>query len=185
MNKSLKLKEIIAVAMISAILGAVFTGIDSLYQPLQALLGPFAGDIIGGLYFLSALIPAYIVRKPGTGLMGSLFTGVMNLLLGSPYGIHIIIAAALQGVGVELILAAGKYKKYSVLSMACSAILATLLVTTRDYFIFGFDLYAGMIPVMILIRIASAAILGGFLSVIITKALKATGVLNGFNISRS
>ncbi|MDO7204786.1 ECF transporter S component [Paraclostridium bifermentans] len=57
--------------------------------------------MIGGIYFLSALLPAFIVRKPGAAITGSLFTGIMNLLLGSPYGIHIIVASALQGIAVK------------------------------------------------------------------------------------
>lgn len=183
MTKTIKLKEIVVAAMISAILGVVFTGIDSIYQPIQAALGPLGGDIIGGVYYLSALIPAFIIRKPGAGLMGSLFTGVMNLLLGSPYGINVIVAAILQGIGVEAILAISKYNKYSFINMALAGVLAAALVSTRDYFIFGFDLYAGMIPVMLVARAISSMILGGFLAMAIGNGLKTTGVLSGFNIS--
>ena len=40
MKNKLKLKEIVVAAMISVIMGVVFTFIDSMYQPIQALLGP-------------------------------------------------------------------------------------------------------------------------------------------------
>lgn len=183
MTKKIKLKEIVVVAMISAILGVAFTGLDSLYRPIQTILGPLGGDMIGGVYYLSALIPAFIIRKPGAALMGSLFTGVMNLLLGSPYGINIIVASTLQGVGVEAILAISKYKKYSFLNMALASVLAAVLVTLRDYFIFGFDLYAGMIPMMLGARVVSSIILGGTLAMSIGNCLKATGALSGFGIS--
>lgn len=183
MSKKIKLKEIVVVAMISAILSVVFTGMDSMYQPIQSIFGPLGGDIIGGIYYLSALIPAFIVRKPGAALVGSLFTGVMNLLLGSPYGINIIVASLLQGVGVEVILAISKYKKYSFVNMALAGVLASILVTARDYFVFGFSLYAGMIPMMLVARVISSIILGGALSMVIGNGLKATGVLTGFNIS--
>lgn len=182
MGKTLKLKEIVVIAMISALLSVIFTMLDSIYQPLTAMLGQLGGDLIGGIYFLSALIPIFIVRKPGTALMGSLFTGVMNLLLGSPYGIHIIVASTLQGIGVEAVIAIGKYKKYSFVNMALAATLATILVTMRDYFIFGFGLNADIIYLRIAARIVSAMILGGVFSVILGNTLKATGVLNGFNI---
>ena len=115
--------------------------------------------------------------------MGSLFTGIVNLLLGSPYGIHIIIASALQGIGVEIVMAITRYKKYNFVTMALSSLLAALLVTCRDYFIFGLDLYAGMIPLMLLVRAVSAVILGAILSIGLGKALNATGVLRGFAIN--
>ena len=183
MKNKLKLKEIVVAAMISVIMGVVFTFIDSMYQPIQALLGPLGGDSIGGLYYVSALLSIYIIRKPGSALMGSLFTGIVNLLLGSPYGIHIIIASALQGIGVEIVMAITRYKKYNFVTMALSSLLAALLVTCRDYFIFGLDLYAGMIPLMLLVRAVSAVILGAILSIGLGKPLNATGVLRGFAIN--
>lgn len=41
MNSRITLKEIVVLAMISALMGVVFTGIDSIYEPLTALAGPF------------------------------------------------------------------------------------------------------------------------------------------------
>lgn len=182
MNNTLKLKEIVVIAMMSAIIGVVFTMLDSIYQPIQAIFGQLGGDIIGGLYYLSALLPIFIIRKPGAAFIGSLFTGVMNLLLGSPYGIHIIVAATLQGIGVETILAIGKYNNYSVVYMSLAAVLGAGLVSLRDYFVFGFDLYAGMMPAMIVARIISAIVLGGVFTVLLGNGIKATGVLGGFKI---
>ena len=183
MKNGLKLKEIVVIAMISVVIGVAFLGLDAIYQPLTALAGPVGGDILYGIYLLSALLPAFIVRKPGAALIGSLLTGIVNLLLGSPYGIHIIIAALLQGAGVELGLLVAKYKGYKLLNMGLGAVLAMLLVTARDYFIFGFAFYGSLVPVMLLVRVVSAIILGGLFTMGLGKALKATGVLNGFKIS--
>lgn len=184
MNKKLKLKEIVVLAMLGALLAVVFTGLDSVYGPLQAMAGPVGGDIIYGVYLISALIGLYIVRKPGAGLIGSLFTGIVNLLLGSPYGIHIIVAATLQGVGAELGIAAGKYEKYNLFQMSLAAILAMILVTLRDYFIFGFSLYASLIPVMLVIRVISSVVFGAALTMALARGLAKTGVLSGFGIGR-
>ncbi len=105
MKQTLKLKEIVVMAMLSALMGVVFMGLDSVYQPLTTIAGPLGGDIIYGVYLISALLSMYIVRKPGAGIIGSLFTGLVNLLMGSPYGIHIIVASLLQGAGVEIAVA--------------------------------------------------------------------------------
>ncbi len=183
MKKGLKLKEIVVIAMISVLMGVVFMGLDSIYKPLQTLAGPVGGDIIYGLYLISALLSMYIVRKPGAGLVGSLFTGLVNLLMGSPYGIHIIVASFLQGAGVEIAMIFGRYKRYNFLQMSFGAILAMILVTIRDYFVFGFALYAKLIPVMLIVRVISAMIFGAGLTIAIGKGLNATGVLNEFRIS--
>lgn len=183
MNKKMKLKEIVVIAMISALIGVIFTVLDSLYQPLQAVAGPLGGDIINGVYLLSALLPIFVIRKPGAALVGSLFVGVINLLLGSPYGIHVIVAAALQGIGAEAIFALYGYKKYNLLQVSLAAIAASLCVTARDYFIFGFQLYGNLVPAMLIVRVISAVIFGAMVTIALGKALKTTGVLSGFNIS--
>ncbi|APQ75476.1 ABC-type cobalt transport system, permease component family protein [Clostridium botulinum] len=126
----------------------------------------------------------YIVRKPGAGVIGSLFTGLVNLLMGSPYGIHIIVASLLQGAGVEIAVAIKKYSKFSYFQMSIASILAMILVTMRDYFIFGFQLYPKLIPIMLVIRVISSIIFGAGLSIALGKALKSIGVLNDFKISR-
>lgn len=183
MSKKLKLKEIVVLALLGSLLAVVFTGLDSIYGPLQALAGPVGGDLIYGLYLISALIGLYIVRKPGAGLLGSLFTGIVNLLLGSPYGIHIIVASTLQGIGAELGIAAGKYEKFNLVQMSIAAILAMICVTLRDYFIFGFSLYANLIPVMLGIRVISSVVFGAALTMALASGLQQTGVLSGFRIT--
>jgi len=183
MENKVSLKEIVVLAMISVLMGVVFTGLDSIYEPLTALAGPFGGAIIYGIYLISALLSMYIVRKPGAGLIGSLFTGVVNLLMGSPYGIHIIVASALQGIGVEIPVFFGKYKKFNMLNMSIGAVLAMILVTIRDYFVFGFGLYGNLIPAIFLVRTISSIVFGAGLTIVIGKALLSTGVLNGFKIA--
>lgn len=183
MKKTLKLKEIVVIAMISSLIGVSFTAIDSLYQPLQTLAGPLGGDIIYGIYLVSALLSMYIIRKPGAGLTGSLFTGLMNLLMGSPYGIHIIVASLLQGLGVEIMMATRKYENYSFFQMGLASIMAMILVSTRDYFIFGFALYSALIPIMLVLRLVSSLVFGAGFSIVLGKALRRTGVLSGFRIN--
>lgn len=183
MTKSLKLKEIMVIAILGALMGVVFTGLDSLYQPLQVVLGPLGGDTIYGLYLISALLSVYIVRKPGSAVIGSLITGLVNLLMGSPYGIQIIIASLLQGAGVEIGVGIFRYRKYSIIQMGIASILAMVLVTVRDYVVFGFSMYANLIPIMLVVRVVSSVIFGALLTAALGKALKATGVLNGFKIN--
>lgn len=182
--KTLKLKEIVVIAMISIVMGVVSIGMDMIYTPITTLLGPVGGALVYGFYLISALLPLYIIRKPFAGIAGSLFTGVVNLLLGSPYGINIIVAAALQGVGVEIGALLGKYEKYNMVYLGIGSVLAMILVTIRDYFVFGFGELGPMMPLIIAVRIVSSILLGAGLATLIGNALKKTGALNGFEISK-
>lgn len=181
--EKMKLKEVVVLAMISVVMGIVFLGLDSLYKPLQAIAGPIGGSIVYGFYLVSAAVSMYIVRKPGAALAGSLFTGIVNLLLGSPYGINIIVASLLQGAGMEIaVFALGKYKKYNFFNISLGAVLGMILVTIRDYFIFGFSLYENIIPLMLFVRFISSIVLGAGFSIFISRGIAKTGVLSGFNI---
>ena len=51
----------------------------------------------------------YLVRKPGFAIFGALVTAGVNLLLGSPYGLQLVLAGVLEGLGVEIAYAIGKY----------------------------------------------------------------------------
>ncbi len=44
----------------------------------------------------------YLVRKPGFAIFGALVTAGVNLLLGSPYGLQLVLAGFLEGLAVEI-----------------------------------------------------------------------------------
>ena len=111
MGKKFKTKEIVVVAMISAVIGVIFTLLDWAYMPMSAVLGTVFMEITFGVYMLSAALPMYIVRKPGFAVFGALVAAGVNLLMGSPYGLQLVLAGFLEGLGVEIGYAIlGKYE---------------------------------------------------------------------------
>lgn len=183
-KKRMTLIEIVVIAVIAIIMGIISLGIDAIYAPLSTALGPYGAAVLYGVYFVSSMIPMYIIRKPGASLLGSLFTGLMNILLGSPYGIHIIVAQLAQGVGIEAGAAIFGYKRFDWLPLGIGGIIGMLLKTVRDYFVFGFGELGPMMPVITIIRCLSAAILGGLITILLGKALAKTGILKEFKIAR-
>lgn len=183
-SEKLTMMEIVVIAVIAVVMGIISLGIDAIYMPLATALGPYGSAVIYGIYFVSSIIPMYIVRKPGASLLGSLFTGIMNILLGSPYGIHIVVAQLCQGLGIELGCAMFKYKRFDFVPLAIGAVIGMLLKTARDYFVFGFGELGSMMPIITIIRCLSAAIIGGFVTILLGKALLKTGVLKEFKIAK-
>ena len=65
-----KLKEIILVAMICIVFGVVYLGGVYLASFLSTLLipvglAPLANEIVFGVWFMAAILAAYILQKPG------------------------------------------------------------------------------------------------------------------------
>mgnify|MGYP000187573997 CR=1 FL=1 len=80
-------------------------------MPMSAVLGTVFMEITFGVYMLSAALPMYIVRKPGFAVFGALVAAGVNLLMGSPYGLQLVLAGFLEGLGVEIGYAIlGKYE---------------------------------------------------------------------------
>lgn len=52
MGKKFKTKEIVVVAMISAVIGVIFTLLDWAYMPMSAVLGTVFMEITFGVYML-------------------------------------------------------------------------------------------------------------------------------------
>ncbi len=185
MQKKFTTKEVVIVAMVAAVIGVIYTLLDYAYMPLSAALGTVFMELTFGIYLLSASLPMYIVRKPGFAIFGGLVTAGVNLLLGSPYGLQLVLAGLLQAAGMEIAYAVGKYKG-SMPEMVIGSILSAVLVLCRDGFMWGSPwAYGTSIAIgVIVVRLLSATIIGIILVKIITAALVKTGVLKGFACAR-
>ncbi len=181
MKNSWKVKEIVILAFICAVVGVIYTVMDYLYNPLYALLGPVFMELTFGIYLLSTSLPMYIARKPGAAIFGGLVCAGVNLLLGSPYGIQVVLAGALEGAGIELGYLLGKRYSGNAGNRIFGAVLAALFVFVRDYIVFGYStLSFGVVAGVLTVRILSAILIGGLLTRGITAGLKKANVLNGF-----
>lgn len=186
MDKKFTIKEVVIVAMVAAVIGVVFTLLDWAYMPLSAVLGTVFMELTFGIYMLSAALPMYIVRKPGFAIFGALVAAGVNLLLGSPYGLQLILAGLLEALGVEIGYAAVSKYKGSMLNLVIGQLLGALFVFGRDMFFWGTPASYGAAVAtgVVIVRFASSVIIGIVLVKCITSALLKTGVLKGFKCAK-
>ncbi|QDW75383.1 hypothetical protein FND36_15810 [Lachnospiraceae bacterium KGMB03038] len=182
MEKKFTTKEVVVVAMVAAVIGVIYTLLDWAYMPLSAVLGTVFMELTFGIYMLSAMMPMYLVRKPGFAIFGALVTAGVNLLLGSPYGLQLVLAGFLEGLAVEI--GYGVVDKYqgSMKNLLLSGILGPIFVLCRDGFFWGTPWsYGGAVAAgVIIVRFFSAIVISIILVKVITAALAKTGVLKGF-----
>ena len=180
MEKKFTTKEVVIVAMVAAVIGVIFTLLDYAYMPMSAVLGTVFMEITFGVYMLSAALPMYLVRKPGFAIFGALVTAGVNLLLGSPYGLQLVLAGVLEGLGVEIAYAIGKYSG-DMKTMVIGEILGAVFVFCRDGFFWGTPWAngTGIAIGCVVVRFLSSIIVGIAVTKIIAAALAKTGVLKG------
>ena len=121
----------------------------------------------------------YIVRKPGAGIFGALVAALVNLLLGSPYGIQLIIANVCVGLGVEVGYAVVQRYKGVLANFAVAGVVAAILQFIRDFIVFYAATWQSFMAPLLVVRVLSGIFVAYILVKLIAAALMKTGVLKG------
>ncbi len=186
-----KLKDILFMAIAAAVLGVVYLGNVYLGGTITAAITAAAPQwgVIGyepmyGVYFMAATFVAYIIRKPGIGILAELIAALVEVLLGNWFGPSVLVTGLLQGFACELVFFLTKYKKWNMGTMCLAGISVAVISFARHMFTESYYLLDTKIwVVMLLLRIVSAVIFAGIISKLLADALNKAGVLKGYAIS--
>ena len=129
--------DLLVTVLIGAAFGVAFLGYGQLYTligPLTTAFKPAEG-ILGGIWFLPAMLAALIVRKPGAAIGAEMIAAVMSMLLGSQWGWGTAISGLMQGGGVELAFLLTRYRRFTL----PVAILGGLLAAVFEW---GYEKFA-------------------------------------------
>lgn len=178
-----KTRDVVVAAALAVPLGFVYTGWLLAWAAAQVI--PELSHFLGGLYVVAGVLVAYVIRRPGAALLGMMIAALVETPI-APYGVILLWLGLLQGVGVEAVFAATRYKRFDLpVMMIAGAVGALAVLFGRFYLAFG---YGSLAPetqlVRLLATVMGGAILGGLLGKLIGDALAKTGVLNNFPIAR-
>lgn len=179
------LRETLIIASLGAVFGVLYLGWVQVWLILQAVFGAVTMDVVMGFWFIVSIIAAAIIRKPGVALVSEVMAAAVQVLLGSPAGLLLLLTGVVQGAGAEVIFAATRWRRYSlaVLMMAGMGAAVFSFIYTWIRFDYG-SLAPELLATMFVLRLASGAVLGGLLGHVIVRALYRTGVLSGLAIDR-
>jgi energy-coupling factor transport system substrate-specific component len=177
-------RDLLLTAVVGAVFGVLFSLWTGVYAAFGAILGPW-NDLVGGLWWVPAILIPYIIRKPGAALVGETLAAFVSFLAGSPYGfIGAVIAGIVQGMGAEVVFMLTGWRTYNILTLIAAGIAAA---TTGFVYLWPIY-YVGYTTTALLITYA-AYVIGVVLfasigSKLLGDALLATGVLDRFAIGR-
>lgn len=179
------LRELLIVATLGAVFGVLYLGWVQIWLIAQALLGPITMDIVFGFWFIVSIIAAAIIRKPGAALLAEFLAALIQVLLGSPAGLLLLVTGIVQGAGAEAVFAATRWRSYSLPVLMLAGVGAAVASFLYTWVRFDYGLLApGLVAAMFVLRCLSGALLGGLLGHVITQSLYRTGVLSGLGIDR-
>jgi energy-coupling factor transport system substrate-specific component len=177
-------RDLLVVAVIGIVAAIVLMGVNYFATVLMAV-NPIFGSVLSGVYFISIIIPLYIVRRPGAAILGTLVYGLASAPL-HPFGWAVSLFAVIFALPVELVFLLTRYRNYRlwVLMVAGAAGCLLSFVMTGLY-----GDYASLaLPVQLItlgLFLLSGALLGGWLAKVLADSLMKTGVLNSFAIAQA
>ncbi|SKA02642.1 ECF transporter S component [Consotaella salsifontis] len=185
MTSAWTLRETLIVAVLGAVFAALYMGWVQIWLIAQAIIGPLSMDVFMGFWFVASIVAAAIIRKPGAALGAEVLASAVELLLGSPGGLILVLSGLIQGAGAEAVFAATRWRNYSLPVLMAAGVGSAVFSFAYTWIRFDYGALApGLLVAMFVLRSVSGALLGGFLGKVIAEVLYRTGVLQGLAIDR-
>lgn len=166
-----------AIAVIGALLASyVWTALMNVSTPTFAFLGPVGWIGASGVYLIAPVLFGLLICRPGATTLYGVIQGFVEMLFGNPLGVMSMLYAALEGLGVDIGLAAFRYKPSLPAAMVSGA-LGNLIICEVYIFLFGLQSTSTVI-VGGITALISGAVLGGLVAWLIVLALQRSGVIS-------
>jgi energy-coupling factor transport system permease protein len=179
--------DIVVASTIVVAFGVIFWGWNQLWQILDPVFAGFrpAQAFMYGVWLVPGVLGALIIRKPGAAVYTELVAAVVSSLLGSQWGLTVVLYGLLEGAAPELVFAAGRYRRFGVGTAALAAAAAGVAATVLDR-IFYYPLWSvawtGTYGALL---VASSVVIAGIGGWALVKALARTGALTPFPSARA
>ena len=111
MKKELKLTDILVTIVIAIAFGIVYILWGTVYYAVQPL-GLHLDQLLYGMWFIAGTVAYFIIRKPGVALLAEIAAASGEFLLGSPWGLTVLLSGVVQGLFAELVFMAFRYKRF-------------------------------------------------------------------------
>ena len=175
-------RDILVVAVIGAVFGVVFSvwnGVWLVVAPLSAAV-PLHAFLLYGVWLVPAVLAPLIVRKPGAAVFAEMVAAGVSTLAGTPWGPDVLLSGFVQGAAAELVFAMTLYRSWSLPVLAVAAAASAAAAWIHDWVLYYPD---ADIPLQILravVMAISALVIVAGGSVLLERALRRAGVLEGF-----
>lgn len=181
--------DIVVASVIAVASGVIFWGWNASYGliSLAFVAFPPASAFLSGMWLFPAVLGALIIRKPGAAIYCELLAAVISALLGSQWGIAVLVSGLVQGLGAELVFAALRYRLWNLpVAMLAGAASGLFGAVTEAYILAYFVEYtAGMKIFHVAAMSFSGLVIAGLLSFFATRALARTGALSALPSRRA
>lgn len=182
-KNTLHVKDIILLALIGILFGAIFLGTNFIYNALTVALtpvglAPMANDLMMGLWVMAGPLAGFMIRIPGSAFLGEFLAAISEMFFGGQWGASTLISGAVQGIAAELGFTLTGYKFYNWITLILSTLTSTILTFGWDMLRNGYASFDFSLLIILLVaRLISIFIFGGVFVKLITNLLTRAHVL--------
>ncbi|MFV2195870.1 ECF transporter S component [Nocardiopsis sp. LOL_012] len=178
--------DVVVAAVIGVAVGAVFWLWNILWTVTTPLFVAFPPGqaVIYGMWMISGVLGGLIIRKPGAALLTSVAAASVSAVLGTQWGIMVILDGTLQGILPELVFLLLGYRRWGMGAAVLAAAVAGISPAIRDNVFYNVTWPLGYQIAYGLIVIASSAAIAGVGARLLTTALAKAGALAPFPSAR-
>lgn len=171
-------RDIVVAAVIGVAFGVAFLVAGGIWQSL-AFLGPVQ-NILYAVWLLPAIVAPLIIRKPGAAFFAEVVAAGVSAILGSTWGVDTLMSGILQGAAAEAVFAATAYRSYRFPVLAAAGLASAAAAFVHDWYFYYSGSAADYLAITAVAMGVSGLILLPFAAVALVRALRSTGVLDGF-----
>ncbi|RZS87237.1 energy-coupling factor transport system substrate-specific component [Motilibacter rhizosphaerae] len=178
--------DMLVAAALAVACGVVFRGWSALWDAVSGAFGwfPPAQAVLYGAWFLAGSLVPLVVRRPGAALLAEFVASLVEYLLLDQFGALVLVYGVLQGLAAEAAFAAFGYRRWNLPTALLSGALGGVAAAVLDIAGYYADWSAGWKLAYVPIVAVSGAVLSGWVSWLLVRALAPTGALAAFPSGR-
>jgi len=178
--------DVVVASVLAVAGGVVFWAWDQLWAATDAAFAAFppAHAVLYGVWLAPGVLGALIIRKPGAALYTELVASIVEALLGSSWGLSVVVYGFFQGLGPELVFLILTYRSWRLPVSVVAGAVAGLAASCLDLIYYYAAWRADWKLTYVVVVMASSAIMAGVGSWWLVRALARTGVLQPFASGR-
>jgi energy-coupling factor transport system substrate-specific component len=171
-------RDIVVAAVIGVAFGVAFVVAGGIWASL-AFLGPLQ-NVFYAVWLLPAIVAPLIIRKPGAALFAEVVAAGVSAILGSTWGVDTLMSGLMQGAAAEAVFAITRYRSYAFPVLSAAGLASAAAAFLHDWYFYYQGYAADVLTLTAVWMAASGLVLLPLAALALVRALRTTGVLDGF-----
>lgn len=178
------ISEVIFICVMSVLMALVWSVYTFFYNIIASMLHVIGlGSLLTGVWLMGGLFFPYIIRKPGSAIIGESLAALIEGLI-SQWGFMSIFYGFFQALPAEIVFFLTRYKKFNYITMSIAGLFSGFVGSILTIFIYQYYKFGFFYCVIYFLGGGvSGIVLGGMLSKLLADQLYQTGCLNQYQIS--